>query len=162
LRSNRAGMRLLLPVAQRHGLVLAAGEERILGCLLAAPPWRYPLPAPPLGPQLLAMARQGFAVRLRWTQVFEHLDALHPTEPHWYLSTLGVLPDARGRGVGRSLLSALLERADADPHPCYLETDRVENLAFYQAGGFAVVRESEILGVRVWHLWREASARVTA
>lgn len=156
LRSNRAGIRLLLPVALRHALVLAAGRERIEGCLLAAPPWRYPLPAPSLGAQLLAAVRQGFGVRGRWARVFEHLDALHPPPPHWYLSTVGVVPEARGRGVGLALVAALLEQVDADACPCYLETDRAENLPFYARSGFVVARESQVFGVRLWHLWRDA------
>lgn len=156
LRSNRAGMRLLLPAAVRHGLALAAGGAGIEGCLLATPPWRYPLPAPPPGPQLLALLRQGPVTRARWARVFEHLDRLHPPPPHWYLATLGVVPEARGSGLGRALLDCLLARADADACPCYLETDRPENLAFYHAAGFEVERESEILGVRIWHMQREA------
>lgn len=171
LRCNRAGMRQLLPVARRHGLVLGArgggdpGMELsttrgtgLAGALVAAPPYTHPLPAPPLSAQLHALWVQGFGVRSRWTRVFAHLERIHPIEPHWYLATLGVVPDARSRGVGSSLLRCLLGRADRDALPCYLETDRAENLAFYEAAGFAVERESRILGVRVWHMWREAAA----
>jgi ribosomal protein S18 acetylase RimI-like enzyme len=156
LRSNRAGMRLLLPVARQLGWVRVVGAPRVEGALIALPPLAYPLPPPSLPPQLRALCVQGFRVRARWSRVFEHLNALHPVAPHWYLATLGVVPEARGRGQGRALLETLLARADADAQPCYLETDRAENVPFYEGGGFGVERESEILGVRVWHMQRPA------
>jgi ribosomal protein S18 acetylase RimI-like enzyme len=96
-------------------------------------------------------------VRARWGRVFQHLDRIHPLEPHWYLATLGVAPGSQSRGVGRALLRALTTRADRDPLPCYLETDRPENVAFYERAGFRIERESRILGVRVWHMQRPAA-----
>jgi ribosomal protein S18 acetylase RimI-like enzyme len=154
LRCNRAGMRQLLPVARRHGLVLRAGGPTLAGVLVATPPHAYPLPAAPLGARLRGLVAQGLAVQVRWGRVFEQLDRVHPHEPHWYLATLGVAPDHRRRGLGRALLGALLERADREPAPCYLETDRAENVPFYGAAGFAVCRESTVLGVRIWHMRR--------
>ena len=124
--------------------------------MLAVPPFRYPLPAPPLLAQLRTLAAQGLRIRERWGRVFEHLDALHPVTPHWYLSSLGVRPEVRGRGLGRALLGELLARADADGRPCYLETDKPENLAFYEPAGFRVERESRILDVPIWHMRRPA------
>lgn len=157
-RCNEAGMRQLLPTALRHGLVLRAGGARPSGVGIALPPYAYPLPPPPLPAQLRALLLQGLAVRTRWRRVFEHLDRLHPRDPHWYLATLGVAPAAQGCGLGRALLRALLARADGDALPCYLETDRPENVAFYEAAGFSVSRRSRMLGVRVWHMWRPAQA----
>ena len=147
-------MRQLLPMARLHGLVLGAGEDALAGVLIAAPPHAYPLPPPSPAAQLRALLSQGLRVRMRWGRVFEHLDRIHPLEPHWYLATLGVAPDLRSRGFGRALLRELLERADRERDDCYLETDRSENLAFYEAAGFAVERESRVLGVRIWHMRR--------
>jgi ribosomal protein S18 acetylase RimI-like enzyme len=154
LRCNRAGMRQLLPVARRHALVLRAGATRPDGVLIATPPGAYPLPAAPLGARLRALVTQGVAVQVRWGRVFEHLDRLHPPEPHWYLATLGVAPAARSRGIARALLRVLLDRTDREALPCYLETDRSENVVFYAAAGFAVDRESRVLGVPIWHMRR--------
>ena len=138
--------------------MLGAGGGRLAGVLVATPPHAYPLPATPLGAQLRALLAQGFTVRTRWGRVFEHLDRIHPLEPHWYLATLGVAPDEQSRGIGRTLLATLLSHTDRDEVPCYLETDRPENIAFYEPAGFAVERESRVLGVRVWHMRRRPPA----
>jgi GNAT superfamily N-acetyltransferase len=74
----------------------------------------------------------------------EHAAALQRrclTEPHWYLSQLGVEPAAQRRGVASRLLEPMLARMDAAALPCYLETENAANLAFYQRFGFRVIAE---------------------
>lgn len=53
--------------------------------------------------------------------------------------TIGVTTGWQGHGVGRNLLRALLERADADGYPVYLEvrTDNEPAIGLYEAHGFA-------------------------
>lgn len=55
--------------------------------------------------------------------------------------TIGVDPMVQGHGVGRRLLRALLDRADAIAAVTYLEvrTDNVPALALYRSEGFEVV-----------------------
>lgn len=60
--------------------------------------------------------------------------------PHWYLALIGVDPDHAGRGIGSALLEPVLEQADRDGIPCYLETAEEDNVGFYQRHGFEVVR----------------------
>jgi ribosomal protein S18 acetylase RimI-like enzyme len=48
---------------------------------------------------------------------FNAMDAGHPTEPHWYLSVLGVEPAARKAGVAETLILAGLERCDRERRP---------------------------------------------
>jgi ribosomal protein S18 acetylase RimI-like enzyme len=93
-------------------------------------------------------------VARRWAEVFEALDLLHPLEPHWYLGTLGVDPDHQGRGVGTALLRYWLAHAEGDGSIAYLETDLQGNVGFYERQGFAVERETRVLGVRVWCMRR--------
>jgi len=157
LRANERGMRDLLPVVRRAGLALEArAGERCAGALLATPPFAYPLPPPPLPSLLRAWLTQGPRVRSRWMRVFRHLDALHPRTPHWYVAALGVDPPLQRRGFGRALIAALCARAASDGVFAYLETDRPENVPFYEAAGFAVVGESRCLEVRLWHMRRDA------
>jgi ribosomal protein S18 acetylase RimI-like enzyme len=66
-------------------------------------------------------------------------EAAHPTEPHWYLVVLSVHPEAQRRGHGSRLIRPILERADQDGLPCYLETSDPANVAFYTRFGFEVV-----------------------
>lgn len=157
LRANRRSMAELLPIARRAGMAIEARQgTRGAGVLLAAPPHGYPLPAPPLPALLRAWLLQGPRVRSRWLRVFHHLDALHPRTPHWYVAALGVDPPLQRQGFGRALIRALCARASADGVFAYLETDRVENAVFYESEGFAVVGESTCLGVRLWHMRRDA------
>ncbi len=153
-------MRALLPTALAHGAVWAAREGGALrAVLVAAPPGRHPLPAPPLRAQLRVLLVQGLGAAARWRQVFERLLALHPREAHTTLGVLGVDPDHQRRGIGGALLErwlAACEAGGSGPSPgVYLETDREENLRFYARRGFARTGSLELFGVRVWRLWRE-------
>jgi len=46
---------------------------------------------------------------------------------------------AQGHGVGRMLLTPVLQRAGQEGLPCYLETFVPENVRFYEHRGFNVV-----------------------
>lgn len=149
-------MRALLPIACARGIVWVDTAAR--GALVAAPPCRFPFPPPPPWVELRTLWVQGFSVRARWAESFEALQARHPIEPHWYLATLGVHPDAQRRGVGHALVAPLLQRADEDGVATYLETDRAANLPFYENLGFQILEESRVLDTAVWHMQREARA----
>jgi ribosomal protein S18 acetylase RimI-like enzyme len=159
LRANRHGMGAMLPVAVELGIA-SAGLRRglVCGILVATPPGLHPLPPPPLRTRVRAWLGQGWHVARRWSEVFEQLEALHPLEPHWYLGTLGVAPAFQGRGVGGALLGAFLARVDRDALPAYLETDRAEAVRLYERSGFAVLGQTEVLGVRIWRMGRPAAA----
>ena len=68
-------------------------------------------------------------------------DANRPAEPHWYLHVAGCAPAARGRGCGRAVIRAGLDRADHDGVAAYLETSNPKNLGYYGSLGFAVTHE---------------------
>jgi len=159
LRSNLHGMRALLPIAGVHGDVLAARlDGRLVGALVSAPPGTYPLPAPDVMPWLRCLLGQGLRVARRWGQVFEALRAHHPVDPCWYLGTLGVDPDFRGRGVGSALVGQWLERVDRERRAAYLETDLLENVRFYARLGFEVEGELALFGVPIWRMRRRPPA----
>jgi ribosomal protein S18 acetylase RimI-like enzyme len=85
------------------------------------------------------------------------LIAAHPREPHHYLFVLGVDPSAQGRGLGRQLITPILEVCDRDHLPAYLETATERNLGFYQSLGFAITGEHQVTGgPLVWFMWRPA------
>ena len=156
-RVNAHGMRALLPVAIERGLVqVARSDSAIVGALVSTPPYTYPLPAPPILSRLKCLLGQGWSVSVRWGQAFAALDAEHPAEPHWYLSTLGVDPTRQREGFGAQLLRSWLENVDRDGEASYLETDTEENVQFYSRAGFELVGELDVLGARIWRMWRAA------
>jgi ribosomal protein S18 acetylase RimI-like enzyme len=157
LRSNRHGMRTLLPVAIRFGEALVAtADGTVVGGLVATQPGRFPLPMPPFSDRLRCVLGQGWQTTRRWGETFEALEALHPVEPHWYIGTLGVDPTFQSRGVGAELLSHWLEGVDRGGVPAYLETDTESNIRFYERVGFRLEGELSIFGVRVWRMRRSS------
>lgn len=63
----------------------------------------------------------------------------HPKEPHWYLFLLVADPEVQRRGVGTQLLSDALTEVDQEGVAAYLETQKSDNLAYYQRFGFELV-----------------------
>jgi ribosomal protein S18 acetylase RimI-like enzyme len=87
---------------------------------------------------------------------FARMEKLHPREPHFYLSTLGVEPAAQGSGLGTALMAPMLERCDREGVPAYLESSKESNVAFYGRFGFRVTREMRFRGgPALWLMWRD-------
>ena len=63
-----------------------------------------------------------------------------PPDPVWYLEVVGLVPAARGQGIGRRLLEPTLARAAREGFACYLETQRPETVRFFERLGFGVER----------------------
>lgn len=85
---------------------------------------------------------------------------LHPhDEPHFYLNTIGVDPARRGMGDGRLLVEPVLELADRDRVPCYLESSNPRNVSFYERLGFRVLDEVRMPGggPSMRPMWRDAN-----
>jgi ribosomal protein S18 acetylase RimI-like enzyme len=79
----------------------------------------------------------------------------HPREPHWYLSTIGTRPAARGLGVGTALLEPRLARCDEVGLAAYLESSKEANIGFYESVGFTVTGTIRIPnGPTLWPMWR--------
>ena len=108
---------------------------------------------------MLAPLKFGLTSLPRFLNVTEHLEKLHKQQDprHWYLFILGVDPPRQGQGVGGTLLAPTLERADRERLPCYLETMKERNVAFYRKHGFEVVVEDDLPNgaPRFWTMRRE-------
>lgn len=124
------------------------------GVLIGVPPGAFPPAPPPLWSQLRCFAGQGWGAVRRWGLVERALREVHPEDPHWYLAAVGVVPEQQRRGIGSALVGAFVAETDASRGSAYLETDRPENVPFYERFGFEVVREHRVLGVPVWSMWR--------
>jgi ribosomal protein S18 acetylase RimI-like enzyme len=87
---------------------------------------------------------------------FARMEKLHPHEPHYYLMTLGVAPEAQGQGLGSKLMAPMLERCDRERVPAYLESSKERNIAFYGRHGFRVTEEMRFpRGPKLWLMWRD-------
>ncbi|MGA9279114.1 GNAT family N-acetyltransferase [Ilumatobacter sp.] len=91
-------------------------------------------PSTPPSPELLA----------RFEIIGPLLAAHTPEEPHWYLQLLATHPDWQRQGLGLSLMQAMFERADREGLACHLETETLDNVAYYRRHGFAVHGEFDV------------------
>jgi ribosomal protein S18 acetylase RimI-like enzyme len=76
------------------------------------------------------------------TEVFallEQMDRRHPSEPHWYLPMIGVVPSKQGNGYGSALLRHALNRCDGDRKLAYLEASSAESSRLYRRHGFELL-----------------------
>lgn len=106
-----------------------------------------PAPTPP-SPDLLE----------RFALIGPLIEAHTPPEPHWYLQLLGTHPDWQRRGIGAALMHEVFERAEADSVGCYLETETVDNVAYYRHHGFEVRSEWDVpTGPHMWGMSRPAA-----
>lgn len=132
---------------------------RIDGVAAWVAPGRAPLPwyreLPGLVPFLRCVKEAGPADIRTLFQFSAELDRRHPTEPHWYLFSLGVRADRQGRGQGRALLEHQLAVADTEGIPCYLDTQKPSNVGYYERFGFAENSPpASVAGLTVWYLLR--------
>jgi ribosomal protein S18 acetylase RimI-like enzyme len=129
---------------------------------------------------LWTMFRRGlvpFALMNGWGAVrrlfylIEHTDRIDREttggREHWHVHMMAVRPDRQGAGIGTRLLREVFAAQggpSASEHPISLQTERPENLRFYQRLGFEVRRDYELGGViggapfRTWTLLRESGA----
>ena len=76
---------------------------------------------------------------------------------HYYIMTIGVLPERQGMGLGKKLMSKVIEISEVSNKPCYLETQNKNNVPFYQSFGFEIVSDKEIPkgGLHNWGMLRQ-------
>lgn len=151
--------RFFVPVLRglyRRGLIVGAfSEDRLVGvCGMAPPGFCKSSPTEKLAviPSLLfANPHRTLLQILRWVGEWERRD---PAVPHWHLGPVAVDPDVQGRGIGSRLLAAFCGRMDKCHGLSYLETDKPENVRFYEKFGFTVVAQARVLEVPNWFMSR--------
>ena len=103
-------------------------------------------------PEAIGGAGLGGTVRLlKWAAVWARHD---PREPHWHLGPVGVERRLQGQGIGGALLRVFCQRIDALGAMAYLETDKRENVTFYERFGFQVKAEEPVLETPNWFMVR--------
>lgn len=89
-----------------------------------------------------------------WRSVWERND---PSEHHLHLGPICVSPEVQGRQIGRRMMDRYCEELDRTESIGYLETDRPENVAFYEKFGFIVSGTASVLDVPNTFMRRSAS-----
>lgn len=149
----------LIDDARRHGEIwVVHANDRVVGSASWLPPGSLPRSAvreSRIYRACVRALRRG-TNRRSGIRLLNEVERKHPTEPHWYLAVLGVDPKWQGRGFGEALIRPVLDRCDTECVPAYLETQKIENLPFYERFGFVVTNKVMVEGAPpVWLMWRE-------
>jgi GNAT superfamily N-acetyltransferase len=78
--------------------------------------------------------------------------------PYIHLLIMGVSEEFQGKGFGGKLLRALIEKAETERNPIYLETQKEDNITFYEKYGFSVKKKiilPEPLNLPMWLMLRD-------
>ena len=67
----------------------------------------------------------------------------YPSTPILHLWFIGVAPSMQGKGLGKQILSEIINESKNQKKPIYLETSMEENLSFYNKAGFEIYKELE-------------------
>lgn len=83
-----------------------------------------------------------------------------PTDEHWVLAAVGVLPERQGEGLGTRVLAPTLVDLDLLGEPAVLDTSSAANVRFYERLGFVTTTELDMPdgGPHVWLMRREPSS----
>ena len=144
-------------IAMPYGEVWCADDDD--GSIASVAVWARPdspIPAPALR-AIEPEQRRLEGDRHEASVIAEHAVApLRPGVPHYYLGAVGTRADARCRGLGATVLRPVLDRAESDGIPAYLETSAASNVRFYEGLGFAVTAEIDLPGggPHVWAMKR--------
>lgn len=86
-----------------------------------------------------------------WLSVWAHND---PSEPHWHLGPVAVLPEFQGQGIGSQLIEHFCTQVDLTHYAAYLETVKEENVRLYKRFGFQLIGTEDIFGIQSKFMWR--------
>lgn len=167
---------LVLLSLQRPGLV-ARRNGAIVGIATLAPPdrcffrqtmdrnktiriagksLRFAIPSVP-GQLLLPLLALGPGALSRISALGEAGMRHDPRERHQHVELVVVEAALQGMGIGGRMMEELCRHMDQIPDIAHLETDKEENVRFYERFGFEVTGEARVLGVRNWYMHRVPS-----
>jgi ribosomal protein S18 acetylase RimI-like enzyme len=138
--------------------LIARSDGVIVGVCGMAPPGACQLAVSKPGRTVDAGRDVSSSMR-KLLQMAADWDRHHPVEPHWHLGPVAVEPEVRRHGVGTRLVERFCEMVDADAGMAFLETDRPENVRFFERFGFVTVDEAPVIGVPNWFMRREPARR---
>lgn len=145
----------LFRVTRTQERICAVDGDTLVGFAAIAPPGTCrpsPIQKARIGAAIATLGPATLARVLAWQRVWAHHD---PGRPHSHFGPLAVDAGLQGRGIGSELMRAYTRSLDASGQIGYLETDKPENVVFYERHGFAVVGEARVLGNPNWFMHRQ-------
>jgi GNAT superfamily N-acetyltransferase len=144
-----------------HLVTVRTTDDQIVGVSAWMAPGGYPQP---MGTQLASIPGSFRALYRRPASMRDgsrYLTTIakeHPKEPHWYLYLLCADPEFQRQGVGGLLLNDRLPQVDEEHVGSYLETQKQDNIAYYQRFGY---EHKDTLrpvsdGPPIYTMWRPA------
>ena len=90
----------------------------------------------------------------RYDAFWAWVESKVPPERISILDSIGVAPEAQGRGIGSTLMHFVLEQARGSDVPVFLETGTPSNVGIYEHFGFGVVDDADAPdgGPHVWFM----------
>ncbi|MGH7271405.1 MAG: GNAT family N-acetyltransferase, partial [Polyangiaceae bacterium] len=146
---------------EAHGLWV---DGQLAGASLVCAPGQYPHRIGAYARIARGCATTGWKGITKFLRADAYITKLHIREAHYYLFVLGIDPSLQRQGLGKVLLRALSERADARGVPSYLETDKPTSVHLYRSAGYEVLTEGDVEsvpGLHVWTMMRPARASVS-
>jgi GNAT superfamily N-acetyltransferase len=147
----------LLRASPRLQRICATDGRTIAGFAAIAPPGTCrmgPVRKARVAARLATVAAGSLPRVVSWQSAWARHD---PDAPHSHFGPIAVDADRQGSGVGTLLMGEYLARLDTAGEEAYLETDKAQNLAFYEKFGFAVTGEVSVLGGPTWFMRRPAT-----
>jgi ribosomal protein S18 acetylase RimI-like enzyme len=157
LKLSERMFRALLPVLS-HAPIAAWRGAHAVGVVGMAAPGACPLALRQMArmlPRTRPMGPADMRRTMSWLKVWRAQD---PGEPHWHLGPVAVEPGLQGMGIGSQMMEEFARRMDRERAAAYLETDKLQNVMFYERFGFEAVDEQVVLGVPNWFMRRAAAA----
>ncbi len=150
-------LRVLRALYFKHDAVFLAGDNE--GAAMWLPPGaiaKIPIPTT-LRLGLRGYQLGGLGCVRRALRLLSVTAAAHPKVPHYYLHAIGTTAEGRGKGLGSQMMRYVLNRADAEGMPAFLENSNEKNMSFYKRHGFEVTEEIRPAPgcPSLWAMWRE-------
>lgn len=92
---------------------------------------------------------------------FAAMQKQYAPDPHYYLNTISVLPQAQGKGLASKLIKPFLEQADREGVGAYTETSTPSNVSLYEHYGFQVMEAYRLpnADLTLWGFYRVPQKR---
>jgi len=145
-----------------HEIWTSSVDDQVVGAAVWLPPGTYPRGSRRETVSVLREMRSVSRIGSRLgasVRLYGQMDRIHKrlAVPHWYLVLLACDPAWQRQGHGSALLAPVLQRADEEAVPAYLETQKEENLPWYRRHGFEVIDEINARGFpRMWAMRRDS------